>query len=90
MALLNSRSTLLNIHSTLLAHAILSSKQSFVSWEGRNNCACFTLLVMSPDSECTLPRLENQLHLPTNCVTSEKLPHSLSLNCLIHREGRIW
>lgn len=54
MALLNSHSTLLNIHSTLLARAILSSKQSFVSREGRNNCAYFTLLVMSPDSEFTL------------------------------------
>lgn len=49
MALLNSHSTLLNIHSTLPEHAILSSKQPFVSGEGRNNCAYSTRLVMSPD-----------------------------------------
>lgn len=61
MALLNLHSTLLNIHSTLLERAILSSKRSFVSWEGRDNRACFTLLVMSPVSELVLPGFENWL-----------------------------
>lgn len=61
MALLNLHSTLLNIHSTLLERAILSSKRSFVSWEGRDNRACFTRLVRSPDSEFALPGFENRL-----------------------------
>lgn len=61
MALLNLHSTLLNIQSTLLERAILSSKRSFVSWEGRDNRVCFTRLVMSPDSELALPGFENWL-----------------------------